>query len=66
MRGLLILLACFLTLYAPLELSRVIIEWGLAPEFMFELTFTCVLYILALSLVSVIVQRYYKNNQGVK
>jgi len=62
MRGLLILLICFLTIYAPIELSRVIVNWGLAAEFIFELAFMWLFYGLALFIISVIVQRRVKKN----
>jgi len=62
MRSLLILLICFLTIYAPIELSRVIVNWGLAAEFIFELAFMWLFYGLALFIISVIVQRRVKKN----
>ena len=57
MWGLLVLLVCFMTIYAPIELSRVIIRWGLTSEFVFELIFIWLFYVLAILIVSVMVQR---------
>jgi len=48
MWGLLVLLVCFMTIYAPIELSRVIVRWGLASEFIFELIFIWLFYVLAI------------------
>ena len=66
MSGLLILLICFLTIYAPIELSRVIVEWGLATEFILELVFMWLLYGLALFIISVIIQRHIKRTKTTK
>jgi len=55
-RGLLVLLVCFLTMYAPIELSRVIVNWGLAVEFIFELVFMWLFYGLAVLIISVVIQ----------
>ena len=57
MRSLLILLVCFLTLYAPLELTRVIINWGLSGRLMFEVCFMWFLYGIAIFTFSVVVVR---------
>ena len=57
MWGLLVLLVCFLTIYAPIELGRVIFRWGLTSEFIFELIFIWLFYSLAILIVSLIVQR---------
>ena len=57
MWGLLVLLVFFLTIYAPIELSRVIFKWGLTSEFIFELIFIWLFYGLAILIVSLIVQR---------
>ena len=65
-RGLLVLLIFFLTMYAPIELSRVIVSWGLAPEFIFELVFMWLFYGLAVFIISLIVQRRVKEKQGNK
>ncbi len=66
MSGLLVLLICLLTMYAPVELSRVIVEWDLAAEFVLELAFMWLLYGLALFIISVIVQRYIKRTKTAK
>jgi len=55
------LLICFLTIYAPIELSRVIVSWGLAAEFIFELTFLWLFYGLALFIISVIIRKRVKE-----
>ncbi len=55
-RGLLVLLVCFLTMYAPIELSRVIVNWGLAVEFIFELVFMWLFYGLAVLIISIVIQ----------
>ena len=57
MRILLILLVCLLTLFAPIELTRVIINWGLSGRLMFELCFMWFLYALAIFTFSVVVAR---------
>ncbi len=60
-RGLLVLLICLLTIYAPIELSRVIIKWGLSSELIFELIFMWLLYGVAVFIILVMVQRYVKQ-----
>jgi len=57
----LVLLICFLTMYAPIELSRVIVSWGLAAEFILELVFMWLFYGLAVFTISVMVQRRVKE-----
>ncbi len=54
-RSLLILLVCLLTIYAPVELTRVIIAWDLSGQFLFEVLFIWVLYAIAMFLISVLV-----------
>jgi len=66
MNGLLVLLIFFLTLYAPIELSRVIVSWGLAPVFIFELTFMWLFYGLAVFIIALTVHRCVKQRQGNK
>lgn len=46
-----------MTIYAPIELTRVIVRWGLASEFVFELIFIWLFYVLAILIISVMVQR---------
>ena len=60
------LLVCFLTMYAPIELSRVIVNWGLTDEFISELILMWILYGLAIFIVSVIVLRRVKGKSGNK
>ena len=55
------LLICFLTIYAPIELSRVIVRWGLAAEFIFELAFIWLFYSLALFIILVIIRKRVKE-----
>ena len=50
----LILLFCVLTVYAPTELTRVIIEWGLFGKFVFEVCFVWVFYALGIFVVSLV------------
>ena len=64
MRGLLVLLVCFLTMYAPIELSRVIVNWGLTAEFISELILMWIFYGLAIFIISVIVMRRVKEKSG--
>ena len=45
MKWLIILLVMILVLYPILELTRVIIDWGLAPRFIFELSFMWITYL---------------------
>ena len=54
---LLVLLLCLLTLYAPIELTRVIINWGLSGQFMFEVCFMWFFYALAIITFSLVVVR---------
>ena len=57
-----------MTIYAPIELSRVIVRWGLTSEFVVELIFIWLFYILAILIVSVmgqrVVQRRHVNRGG--
>jgi len=55
-----------LTVYAPIELSRVIVQWGLATKFIFELAFIWLSYSLALFLISVMIQQRIKEKQESK
>jgi hypothetical protein len=48
-------------MYAPIELSRVIVRWGLTAKYIFELAFMWLSYGLALFLISVIIQRRVKE-----
>jgi len=57
MRGLLVLLIFLLTMYAPIELSRVIVRWGLVTEFILELAFMWLFYGLAIFIILLIVRR---------
>ena len=66
MTGLLVLLVCLLTLYAPIELTRVIINWGLAADTAFEIVFMWLSYSLALFILSVIVPRHVKEKHALK
>ena len=66
MNGLLVLLIFFLTLYAPIELSRVIVSWGLAPVFMFELIFMWLFYGSAVFMIARMVHGRVKQRQGNK
>ncbi len=54
----LILLVCCLTLYAPIELTRVILDWeGFSGKFIFEVCFVWFFYALAILVVSLVVFR---------
>ena len=53
-RSLLIILVCMLTIYAPAELTRVIIAWDLSGQFIFEVFFIWILYAIAIFLISVL------------
>jgi len=55
-KGLLIFLICLLTIYAPIELTRVIVAWGLTSQFVFELTFVWLFYSLAIFTISATVR----------
>ncbi len=55
----LILLFCVLTVYAPTELTRVIIDWGLFGHFVFEVYFMWFFYALAIFGVSLVVFRKF-------
>ena len=56
-KSLLLLLICLLTLYGPVELTRVIIAWGLSGKFIFEVCFMWLAYVIAISVISAIVAR---------
>ena len=64
MKGLLVLLICMITIYAPIELTRVIVAWGLAAQFIFELTFVWLFYGLAIFMMSVIVRSSNKEESN--
>ena len=61
-KSLLALLFCILTIYAPLELTRVIVAYGLSGKFIFELCFIWLTYAIAISLISAVLirTRFYK------
>jgi len=61
MNGLLVSQICLLTIYAPIELTRVIVAWGLNVQFMSELVFMWLLYGLSIFTISVIIRRYLKK-----
>ena len=64
MKGLLILLICLLTIYAPIELTRVIVAWGLAPQFMFEIAFLWLFYGIAIFVIAVKVRSSKKEESN--
>ncbi len=51
MKALLIILICLLFVYSPVELTRVIIDWGLSGKFIFEIAFMWVFYLAGLFIV---------------
>ena len=53
LKSLLVVLICLLTVYAPIELTRVIIAWGLSSQFIFEIAFVWLFYALALFIISI-------------
>lgn len=55
-KALLITLVCFLTLYAPIELTRVIIVWGLTAKFVIEISVIWVLYLGAIAILTKVVR----------
>ena len=57
MKGLLILLVCLLTLYAPIELTRVIIDWSVSGRFLYEIVFMWLFYATGIPITSVAVAR---------
>ncbi len=57
MKGLLIVLVCLLTLYAPIELTRVIIDWSVSGRFLFEIVFMWLFYAIGILITSVVVAR---------
>jgi len=56
MKALIISGLCLLTIYAPLELSRLIILAGLEPEFIGELFFMWVFYLSAIAILIKVVK----------
>ncbi len=61
MKKLLVLLICFLTIYAPIELSRVMVNRGLTPEFIFELVFMWLFYGFALFIIAAVIKQRLKG-----
>ena len=57
MNILLILLICLLTLYAPIELTRMIINWNVSGRFLFEIVFMWLFYAIGILITSVVVAR---------
>ena len=55
-KGLMVLLICILTVYAPIELTRVIIAWGLTDRFIFEVIFVWLFYSLAILMISAMIR----------
>ena len=53
LKSLLVVLICLLTIYAPIELTRVIVAWGLSSQFIFEIAFVWLFYALALVIISI-------------
>ncbi len=52
MKRLLSIIVILLTLYGPLELTRVIIDWGgLSGKFIFEICFMWLLYTVAMVII---------------
>ncbi|KKN16954.1 hypothetical protein LCGC14_0970710 [marine sediment metagenome] len=60
MKLLLILLIC--TLYAPVELTRVIINWGLSGKFLFEIVFMWLFYTIGVTFVAVASRRSIRKH----
>ncbi len=56
-KSLLLLLICSLTIYAPIELTRIIIAYGLSGEFIFEVCFVWSFYAIAIFLISAVLAR---------
>jgi len=56
MKATVLFLICALTLYAPLELSRLIWNYGLADGRAFELCFIWVLYLVAIIVLTKVVR----------
>ena len=65
-KGLLVLLICLLTIYAPIELTKVIVAWGLAVQFIFELVFLWLFYGLAMFMISVKVRAVRRGKAMIK
>ncbi len=63
MRFLIALLICLLTVYAPIELTRLIIIYGLQGEFIFEVCFIWVSYIIGMGLVYNLVKERYEHKR---
>ncbi len=58
MKHLWILLISLLTLYGPVELTRVILDWrGFSGEFMFEICFMWLFYAIAMIIASTLIAR---------
>jgi len=52
MRRWTVILICLLTIYAPLELSRLIINYGLEPALIFELCWLWLFYFIAVKILT--------------
>ncbi len=60
----LLLVFCVLILYAPIELTRVILDWeGFSNKFTFEIAFMWFPYVGAISILSVVVFRKLRKEQ---
>lgn len=58
MKCLWILLISLLTLYGPVELTRVILDWGgFSSEFIFEICFMWLFYAIAMIIASTLIAR---------
>ena len=56
-KSLVLLLICSLTIYAPVELTRVIIAYGLSGKLIFEVCFVWSFYAIAILLISAVLAR---------
>lgn len=56
-KRLLLLLICLLTIYGPVELTRVIIAWDLSGQFIFEVFYMWLSYAIAIFIISAVLAR---------
>ncbi len=60
----LLLILLVSTLYAPVELTRVIINWDLSGRFLFEIVFIWLFYVIGITSVVVAYRRSIRKRSG--
>ncbi len=61
---LLLILSCIFIFYAPVELTRVILDWeGFSGKFIFEVCFIWFPYVIAMGILSVVLASQTKRKE---